>query len=179
MTTILRYFGATEFLTARFSRHANSRSPTDSPKARWRPADTLVHSNPSAHFTMKKQTLGTVILAVCLTVGAALFVGGCTSAGVWWALFALVPALLGVVCAYGIQAARDPSRSGGWLSLDSWAFVLMIAAVSTFGLPIVLWHAHGLGSVTIVFYVLGPLVVIAGYITWFILDSDETCCEEN
>jgi hypothetical protein len=113
-------------------------------------------------------------MGVGLVGGAALFIGGCLIAEVWWAVFAFLPALLGLVCQYGITSTLDPSMTAGWFSLDSWVFLLAICLTSTFGLPVMLAHVNGYPDGALACYICAGVLILGGFCLFSFLSRDKS-----
>jgi hypothetical protein len=120
---------------------------------------------------MKRETCGLVILGIGLTAGAGLFIGGCVESNSWWAMFAIIPALLAIVCQFGLARTMDPSATTGWIGFDGWIFLLGVALTSAIGLPIVLWNVLDLDTATLVMFILAPLAIIGAFITANVLGT--------
>jgi hypothetical protein len=88
---------------------------------------------------MNRSTLGIVLLGVCVSIGVGLFVGGCQAAGSWYPMFAIIPILCGGIALYGIHSTGDGAEAG-WVSFDTWVFLLVVSLSSALGLPLVLFH---------------------------------------
>jgi hypothetical protein len=120
----------------------------------------------------KRGTLAPIILGLSLVGGVALFIGGCTLAEVWWSIFALVPAIAGLICQYGMTTTSDPSMEAGCISFDTWVFLLVVCITSTFALPIMLSHTFSYPNGALACFICAAALVLAGYLLFSFLSRD-------
>jgi hypothetical protein len=92
---------------------------------------------------MNPQTLSLVLLGVCLCAGAGLFIGGCDILGDWLSMLVLIPVLLALLAAYGCHRTSGDSYEAGWVSFDSWVFILAFMLTWVVGVPAVVYHTKG------------------------------------
>jgi hypothetical protein len=112
---------------------------------------------------VRRSTLGLICLGIGITLGSALFLGGCSIASHYWPVFAVVPALLGLMAQYGIVTTIDPGSEPGWIGTNGWVFLLMLCLASIFGLPLVLVHVNSLPGSSVAMFMVGAGLVVAGY----------------
>jgi hypothetical protein len=122
---------------------------------------------------MNKKTCSLVSLGLAMTVGAALFLAGCTVDGTYWSLFTILPSLLALVCQYGISTTASPDFTPGWVSFDGWIFLLLISLGSVVGLPVVIWHCLGGKTVALVLYLVGAAITLGGYFVAMVMGGNE------
>jgi hypothetical protein len=118
------------------------------------------------------KTCGLVVMAVGITIGFCLFIGGSVAGKNYSALSALIPALLALGAHYGLQSTSDPMAQHGWINYDGWAFLLAFFLISTFGLPVVIAHCLAFPGTSIGLYISGSAVILISFIIGGILGKD-------
>lgn len=110
------------------------------------------------------QAVPYVILAVTLVVGLVLNIAGCATSKYWYPLFILIPGGLALLCQYGLSSS-DPEKGyeGGWISFDTWVFLLAVCLISCIGLPLVFYHTGFLQKTGLGLTLSGSIVIIGGY----------------
>jgi uncharacterized membrane protein SpoIIM required for sporulation len=113
-----------------------------------------------------------VIIGASITIGFGLFLGGSAVGKNYSAISAIIPALLGGFCWYGVGSTSDPMSQHGLVTYEAWVFLLVFSLGSTFGLPLVIAHALGMGATAMGLYIGGALVILVGFVAAHLLSRD-------
>jgi hypothetical protein len=123
--------------------------------------------------SVPKPTLGLIILGIAITIGITLFIGACSLAESWWALFAIIPTLLAFLSSYGMYRTSDPSFPARWIGFDGWVFLLTLSLGSSLGLVVVIWHLNNSVANVLIMYLIGWACISAGYVASIVLITPE------
>jgi hypothetical protein len=122
---------------------------------------------------MNKSTTGIVILGLALTIGAGLFIGGCSYQKQWWCMFAIIPSLVAVLSAHGLNKTKGDQPGESCDTFDGWLFFLVMCLTSVIAVPLLLFHLYfddyKYGALAM--QLVGSVLVTGGFVTFLICQA--------